>query len=153
MDVYVLWLVNTIARFGYPGIVILMFLESTFVPVPSEIVIPPAGYLAAKDEMNLALVIVCGIVGSILGALFNYVLAVALGRPIISKYGKYVLFPPERFERVNSFFVEHGEISTFTGRLIPGLRHFISFPAGLARMNILRFVGYTAFGSAVWVTI
>lgn len=153
MEDFMVWLVQTIGRLGYTGVVVLMFLESTFVPVPSEIVIPPAGYLAAKGEMNLGMVIVCGVIGSVLGALFNYVLAVTLGRPIILKYGKYVLFGPERFERVNSFFVTHGEISTFTGRLVPGLRHFISFPAGLARMKMTRFLGYTAFGSAVWVAI
>lgn len=153
MEEFVLWLVNTIGRLGYPGILALMFLESTFFPVPSEVVIPPAGYLAARGEMSLWLVIVCGVTGSILGALFNYYLAVWLGRPLILRYGRYVLLPPERFERVNAFFVTHGEISTFTGRLVPGIRHFISFPAGLARMSLARFIGYTAFGSAVWVTI
>ncbi|MCU0576882.1 MAG: DedA family protein, partial [Desulfobacterota bacterium] len=131
MEEIILWLVDKISQFGYTGILILMFLESTFFPVPSEVVIPPAGYLVAKGEMNLALVIICGVAGSILGALFNYILAIYLGRPLLMKYGKYILFPPERFDRVNAFFINHGEISTFTGRLIPGLRHFISFPAGL----------------------
>ncbi|HWR67567.1 MAG TPA: DedA family protein [Desulfomonilia bacterium] len=153
MEEIILWLVDKISQFGYTGILILMFLESTFFPVPSEVVIPPAGYLVAKGEMNLALVIICGVAGSILGALFNYILAIYLGRPLLMKYGKYILFPPERFDRVNAFFINHGEISTFTGRLIPGLRHFISFPAGLAHMNIMRFCLYTALGSAIWVTI
>ncbi|HOJ13477.1 MAG TPA: DedA family protein [Deltaproteobacteria bacterium] len=153
MEDFVYWLVETIGRLGYPGVLVLMFLESTFFPVPSEIVIPPAGYLAARGEMNLVLVIMCGVAGSILGALFNYWLAVLLGRPLILRYGKYFLLPPKRFERVNAFFTAHGEISTFTGRLVPGLRHFISFPAGLARMKMTTFLGYTALGSAVWVTI
>lgn len=153
MEEIILWLVDKISQFGYTGILILMFLESTFFPVPSEVVIPPAGYLVAKGEMNLALVITCGVAGSILGALFNYILAIYLGRPLLVRYGKYILFPPERFDRVNAFFINHGEISTFTGRLIPGLRHFISFPAGLAHMNIMRFCLYTALGSAIWVTI
>lgn len=153
MEEIILWLVDKIGQLGYAGILCLMFLESTFVPIPSEVVIPPAGYLVAKGDMNMVMVIVCGITGSILGALFNYVLAVWLGRPILLKYGRYILFPPERFERVNSFFLSHGEISTFTGRLIPGLRHFISFPAGLAHMKLARFCLYTALGSALWVTI
>jgi membrane protein DedA with SNARE-associated domain len=153
MEEIILWLVDKISQFGYTGILILMFLESTFFPVPSEVVIPPAGYLVAKGEMNLALVIACGVAGSILGALFNYILAIYLGRPLLMRYGKYILFPPERFDRVNAFFINHGEISTFTGRLVPGLRHFISFPAGLAHMNIMRFCLYTALGSAIWVTI
>lgn len=153
MEEIILWLVEKIGQLGYPGILVLMFLESTFCPIPSEVVIPPAGYLVARGDMNMSLVILCGVVGSILGALFNYVLAKWLGRPILMKYGKYILFPPERFERVNSFFITHGEISTFTGRLIPGLRHFISFPAGLAHMSLIRFCWYTALGSALWVTI
>ena len=153
MEDITLWLVEKIGQLGYTGILVLMFLESTFFPVPSEVVIPPAGYLVAKGEMNMAAVIACGVVGSVLGALFNYLLAVWLGRPLLMKYGKYILFPPKRLERVNSFFINHGEISTFTGRLIPGLRHFISFPAGLAHMNLMRFCLYTALGAAVWVTI
>jgi membrane protein DedA with SNARE-associated domain len=153
MEEIIHWLVETIGHLGYTGILVLMFLESTFFPVPSEVVIPPAGYLVTKGEMNMWVVILCGIVGSVLGALFNYFLAVFLGRPLIVKYGKYILLPPERVEKTNAFFLSHGEISTFTGRLIPGVRHFISFPAGLAHMNIARFCFYTAFGSALWVSI
>jgi len=153
MEEIIYWLVDTIGRLGYVGILILMFLESTFFPVPSEVVIPPAGFLVARGDMNMGIVILCGIIGSILGALFNYVLAVFLGRPLIIKYGRYILLPPERFEKINTFFLTHGEISTFTGRLIPGVRHFISFPAGLAHMNIGRFCFYTATGSALWVSI
>jgi membrane protein DedA with SNARE-associated domain len=153
MEEIILWLVEKIGQLGYPGIVVLMFLESTFVPIPSEVVIPPAGYLVSRGDMDMLAVILCGVVGSILGALFNYVLALWLGRPLLMRYGKYMLLPPHRFEKVNAFFITHGEISTFTGRLIPGLRHFISFPAGLARMKLWHFIGYTALGSAIWVTI
>jgi membrane protein DedA with SNARE-associated domain len=103
--------------------------------------------------MNMGIVILCGVVGSLFGALFNYMLAVVLGRPLLLKYGKYILLPPYRFEKINSFFITHGEISTFTGRLIPGVRHFISFPAGLARMNLLKFCIYTALGAILWVTV
>jgi membrane protein DedA with SNARE-associated domain len=117
------------------------------------VIIPPAGFLVAKGEMNMVIVILCGIAGSLLGALFNYMLAVVLGRPLILKYGKYILLPPHRFEKINSFFITHGEISTFTGRLIPGVRHFISFPAGLAHMNLLKFCTYTALGAILWVSV
>jgi len=98
-------------------------------------------------------VITCSIIGSLLGALFNYSLAVWLGRPLLLKYGRYLLLPPHRFEKMSSTFNTHGEISTFTGRLIPGVRHFISFPAGLARMNLFRFCLYTTFGAGLWVMV
>jgi membrane protein DedA with SNARE-associated domain len=145
--------VGFIGKLGYPGIVILMAMESTFFPIPSELVIPPAGYLASKGEMSGVIVVACGTLGSLLGALFNYVLALYLGRPLILRYGKFILLPPEKFAKVERFFVTHGEISTFTGRFIPVVRHFISFPAGLARMNLTRFCLYTAFGSGIWSAI
>ncbi len=153
MDIIVKWLVDTIGNLGYPGIVALMFLESSFFPFPSEVVIPPAGYLAYAGEMNIWLVIFCGILGSLLGALFNYALALWLGRPLLEKYGRYILLTPERFEKVDVFFNKHGEISTFTGRLITVVRQYISFPAGLARMNIFKFSLYTCLGAGIWVTI
>ncbi len=146
--------VLTIAQqLGYWGIVALMFLESSFFPFPSEIVMIPAGILAAQGRMNMWIAIAMGIAGSWLGALFNYYLALWLGRPFIRKYGKYVFLPPEKFEKVESFFLKHGEISTFTGRLIPVIRQYISFPAGLARMNIVLFLLFTGLGAGLWVSI
>lgn len=153
METFVIWLVDFIGRLGYPGIVILMAMESTFFPIPSELVIPPAGYLVSQGRMNVWLVIGAGTLGSLIGALFNYVLALYLGRPLILKYGKYVLFSREKFQKVDDFFLNHGEISTFTGRFIPVVRHFISFPAGLARMSLLKFCIYTALGSGIWSAI
>ncbi|HOO46572.1 MAG TPA: DedA family protein [Deltaproteobacteria bacterium] len=153
MEYIVAWLVDIIGRLGYIGIIALMFLESSFFPFPSEVVIPPAGYLASRGDMNISLVIVCGIVGSLLGALFNYVLALLLGRPLLMRYGKYLFLPPERFSKVDEFFLDHGEISTFVCRLIPGIRQYISFPAGLARMNLFRFCLYTSLGAGIWVII
>lgn len=153
MDAFVLWLVDFIGKLGYPGLVILMAMESTFFPIPSELVIPPAGYLVSKGEMNGWLVIGSGTLGSLIGALFNYVLALYLGRPLIMKYGRYILLKPEKFCRIETFFSDHGEISTFTGRFIPVVRHFISFPAGLAEMNLARFCLYTAVGSGIWTAI
>ena len=142
------WLVAVIGHMGYPGIVGLMFLESSFFPFPSEVVVPPAGYLAYKGEMNLLLVVAAGIAGSILGALFNYWIAVKWGR-----YGKYFLVSPESLDKAEAFFAKHGTISTFTGRLLPVIRQYISLPAGLARMPLKPFCFYTALGSGIWVVI
>ena len=147
------WLVAVVGHMGYPGIVGLMFLESSFFPFPSEVVVPPAGYLAWKGEMNLILVIISGIVGSILGGLFNYWIAVKWERPIFEKYGKYFFVTHESLDKAEVFFAKHGHISTFTGRLIPVIRQYISLPAGLARMPLGQFCTYTALGSGIWVVI
>ena len=144
---------ETIARFGYPGIIALMFLESSFFPFPSEVVIPPAGYLVSQGEMHLWAVVTCGVLGSLLGALFNYAVAYFLGRPLLVRYGRYLFLPEERFRKVDTFFLNHGEIGTFTGRLLPGIRQYISFPAGLSRMNLIKFSLYTALGAGIWVSI
>ncbi|MDO4561933.1 MAG: DedA family protein [bacterium] len=147
------WLVEVIGHMGYPGIVGLMFLESSFFPFPSEVVVPPAGYLAWKGEMNIFLVILSGIAGSILGGLFNYWIAVRWGRPIFEKYGKYFFVTRESLDKAEVFFARHGHISTFTGRLLPVIRQYISLPAGLARMPLAQFSFYTALGSGIWVVI
>ncbi len=151
--VIVNWLVNTVDQWGYTGIVVLMFLESSFFPFPSEVVVPPAGYLAALGEMSLGLVIAAAIAGSILGALFNYWLAVRWGRPLFEKYGRYFLVSKKSLDRSDRFFAQHGHISTFVGRLLPGIRQYISLPAGLARMNLGLFVIFTAAGAGIWVVI
>jgi len=147
------FLVNQIGEMGYVGIFLLMFLESTFFPFPSEIIMIPAGYLAYQGEMNLYMVIFVGILGSVAGALLNYYLAMHLGRKIILKYGKYFFIKEETLDKLDTFFAKHGEISTFTGRLIPGIRQLISLPAGLARMNIAKFSFYTALGAGIWVVV
>lgn len=147
------WIVDTVSLWGYPGIIILMFLESSFFPFPSEVVVPPAGYLAAQGEMSLSLVILCGIAGSLLGACFNYWVAVQWGRPLFERYGHYLLISRAALERSEQFFARHGHVSTFVGRLLPGIRQYISLPAGLARMNRPLFVIFTALGAGIWVTI
>jgi membrane protein DedA with SNARE-associated domain len=138
---------------GYPGIFMLMAMESSIIPVPSELVMPPAGYLAYQGKMNMAAAILCGTAGSLVGAYVNYFVSHYLGRPLILKYGKYVLIPPDKFERVERFFLRHGEISTFIGRLLPVIRHLISIPAGVAGMNHLKFTIYTLLGAGIWCTI
>ncbi|QSA97196.1 DedA family protein [Methylococcus sp. EFPC2] len=147
------WLVATIGSMGYSGIFLLMAMESSIIPIPSEVVVPPAGYLAQQGQMNMGLVILAGTLGSLVGAYANYFVARHLGRPLVLKYGRYVWITEEHFERVEGFFKRHGEISTFIGRLLPVVRHLISLPAGLAGMNHLRFTAYTLLGSAIWVTV
>lgn len=147
------WIVQTIGSLGYPGIFILMFLESSFFPFPSEVVMVPAGYLAYQGEMNLLAVVACGIFGSLAGALFNYYLAVRLGRPLLIRYGRYFMFSETSMQKMEGFFSRHGHISTFTGRLIPGVRQYISLPAGLARMHLGLFSFYTSLGAGIWVLI
>jgi membrane protein DedA with SNARE-associated domain len=153
MTTFLNWLVEVIGTMGYSGILFLMFIESTFIPLPSELVIPPAGYLIYQKQMNWIGVIASGTAGSLLGALFNYGIAIYLGRPFILRYGKYFGVSENHFRKGEDFFLRHGNISTFIGRLILGVRHYISFPAGLCRMNLMKFCFYTAFGAGIWVCI
>jgi len=146
-------IVSYIGDMGYWGIFLLMFLESTFFPFPSEIIMIPAGYLAYKGEMNVYLVVLTGIAGSVGGALFNYYLAMHFGRAFILRYGKYFFIKEETLDKLEAFFLKHGELSTFNGRLIPGIRQLISLPAGLARMNIAKFSFYSALGAGIWVIV
>jgi membrane protein DedA with SNARE-associated domain len=147
------FLVDKIGEFGYVGIFFLMFLESSFFPFPSEIVMIPAGYLAYQGKMNIYLALIAGVAGSLVGALFNYYLALHFGRSFLLRFGKYMFLKPENLYKLESFFLKHGEISTFNGRLIPGVRQYISFPAGLARMNLFRFSLYTSLGAFLWLVV
>jgi len=149
----VAWLVSTVRKMGYTGITALMFLESSFFPVPSEVVMPPAGYLAWKGEMNLWAVLLAGIAGSILGAIFNYWIAVKFGRPFLLKFGKYFFVSPESIDKADKFFEKHGHISTLVGRLLPVIRQYISLPAGIARMPMKTFILFTAIGAGAWVAV
>jgi len=144
------WLADTVLALGYPGIIILMAIESSVLPLPSELVMPPAGYLAAQGKMNAVAAVLCGTIGSVLGALVNYALAVYVGEPVLRRYGKYVLVSERSLDRTERFFRRHGEISTLLGRLLPVIRHLISIPAGMCRMKLARFVGFTALGAGVW---
>jgi len=146
-------IVQYIGDMGYLGIFLLMFLESTFFPFPSEIIMVPAGYLAYKGEMNLYIIVIVGILGSVGGALLNYYIAMFFGRKFILKYGKYFFIKEQTLEKLDKFFESHGEISTFTGRLIPGIRQLISLPAGLSKMNLFKFSLFTAIGAGIWVIV
>jgi membrane protein DedA with SNARE-associated domain len=147
------WLTETVLALGYPGIVVLMAIESSVLPLPSELVMPPAGYLAAKGQMNGWVAVAAGAIGSVLGALFNYALAIFVGEPVLRRYGKYVLLSERALDKAETYFRRHGEISTFIGRLLPVIRHLISIPAGMSRMRLGRFVGFTALGAGIWCGI
>jgi membrane protein DedA with SNARE-associated domain len=153
LDRLVDWLLQTLLHVGYPGIVALMAMESSILPVPAELVMPPAGYWVAKGEMNPWIVLVCGTTGSVLGALANYWMAHVLGRAFVRRFGRYVLLSERSLERAERYFADHGEISTLVGRLLPVLRHLISIPAGIARMSLSRFVTFTALGAFAWCTV
>src|SRR5881392_1678349 len=153
LESFVTWLLDRFRDLGYPGIVVLMAVESSILPLPSELVMPPAGYLVAKGEMDFAVALACGVVGSILGSLANYGLARWLGRAFFLRLGKYVLITERALDRSERYFAAHGEISTFLGRMLPVVRHLISIPAGIARMHLGRFVVFTGLGALVWCTI
>ncbi|MEP7326657.1 MAG: DedA family protein [Gemmatimonadota bacterium] len=147
------WLIETVSTLGYPGIVVLMAIESSLLPLPSELVMPPAGYLAAQGRMDPFLAVAAGTLGSLLGALVNYYLAVGIGEPMLRRFGKYVLISEKSLTRTEAYFARHGEISTFVGRLLPVIRHLISIPAGLARMNLGKFALFTALGAGIWCAV
>ena len=146
-------LVNLIFDWGYLGIFIMMAIESSFIPFPSEIVLVPAGYLASKGDMSVTYIMMSAICGSIVGAFVNYYLAFTLGRKFLLRYGKYFFISHESLEKMERYFKKHGHISTFTGRLVPGIRQLISIPAGLAKMNLLEFTTFTVLGAGIWALI
>lgn len=145
------WLVHFVHEFGYMGIFIMAFLESTFVPIPSEVTMVPAGYLVQQGKMDFWIVFVMSTLGALGGSLANYFIAYHYGRRFLYNYGKYMFFDHGKMEKLDKYFASHGDISTFTGRLIPGLRHVISFPAGLAHMNLKKFCIYTTVGGGLWM--
>ncbi len=139
----------------YWTIALMMAIESTFLPLPSEIVIPPAAYKAANGDLNVILVVISGTVGAVCGALFNYFFAKLLGNRLLYQFAKtrlarMMMVTPEAIEKSERYFDRHGKISTLIGRLVPGIRHLISLPAGLAGMKLRDFILFTAIGSMFW---
>jgi len=146
------------AKIGYLGVVLLMTVESSFIPFPSEIVIPPAAYLASRGEFNIYLVILSGLIGSLFGALINYFLARTLGRMIVYKLAgtrlaRILLVSERKIKKSEDLFLRYGAVSTFIGRLVPAVRQLISIPAGFCRMPLSRFILFTALGSGLWTVI
>lgn len=143
------------ANMNYFTIALLMAIESTFIPLPSEVVIPFAAFKAAQGDLSLWLVIVSGTIGALSGSLFNYFLAKYLGRPLVYKFADtrfahLLMVTKEKVEHAENYFIRNGKSSTFIGRLVPGIRHLISIPAGLAKMKLRDFVLYTAVGAGIW---
>ena len=145
-------------QLNYLTVMFLMFIESTFIPFPSEVVVPPAAYNAAAGELNIFLVVLFATIGADLGASVNYLLAYYLGRPFIykfanSRWGHLCLLDQQKVERSEKFFYDHGITATLVGRVIPGIRQLISIPAGLAKMNFYKFILYTTIGAGIWNSI
>ena len=150
IEVLSVFIIATISALGYFGIVLLMAIESACIPLPSEIIMPFAGYLVSTGQMNIWIVGVAGAVGCVLGSMVAYWAGMYGGRPLIEKYGRYVLLSRHDLDIADRWFAKYGEVIVFTARLLPAIRTFIAFPAGVARMNIPRFIFYTFAGSLPW---
>jgi len=158
LNSFIDWIMLLVEQLDYWNIALLMTIESSFVPFPSELVIPPAAYLAQQGQLSIILVVIFGVLGSLLGALINYILALTLGRKILynlakTKIARSLLVTETKLKKSEAYFLKHGERSTFFGRLVPVIRQLISIPAGLAKMNIFKFCLYTFLGSSVWIII
>ncbi len=153
VDSIISFLTHFINQIGYLGIFIGMFLESTLVPLPSELIMIPAGIAAFHGTINIYAALLVGILGNVAGAAFTYYLALSVGRNILLTIGKYFFVKPATIAKIEIFFQNHGPISVFIGRLLPGFRHFISIPAGVAKMNLKSFYFYTTIGSTIWTSV
>jgi membrane protein DedA with SNARE-associated domain len=147
------WIMGVISSMGYAGIVLLMAIESACIPLPSEIIMPFAGFLVFKGELVLWIVAVAGALGCVVGSIPAYYLGMYGGRPLVEKYGKYVLISHKDLNMADDWFAKHGDIIIFIARLLPAVRTFIAFPAGVARMNMPKFIAYTFVGSLIWCFI
>lgn len=146
-------MIDLVESLGYIGIFIATVIEGTFVPIPNEVTLIPAGYLIAKGSFDLITTLVVSIVGNLVGSLISYYIALKYGRLLVKLYGKYIFFSEEKLKIVEAFFSRHGPFSVFIGRIMPGIKHFISFPAGLGKMNLVKFIAYTGAGGALWVSV
>ncbi len=144
---------NWVLHGGYWGIIVLMAMESSIFPVPSEVVIPPAAFLAAQGHLSFSGVIIAGTVGSYLGSAITYWIALWVGRPVIRRWGKYFFIPPDKLERAEIWLRRYHAGGVFFARLLPVIRHLISIPAGIVRMNFWVFSLVTIVGSAIWCTV
>jgi membrane protein DedA with SNARE-associated domain len=144
------WIIGVISTLGYGGVVLLMAIESACIPLPSEIIMPFSGYLVFKGEMTLWGVALAGAIGCVVGSIPAYYLGMYGGRPLVEKYGKWVLISHHDLQIADRWFEKHGEIIIFIGRLLPAVRTFIAFPAGIARMHMGKFILYTFTGSLIW---
>jgi membrane protein DedA with SNARE-associated domain len=147
------FIIAVISTLGYGGVILLMAIESANIPLPSEVIMPFAGFLVARGEFNLYFVGLAGGVGCVLGSAFSYWLGAVGGRPLVEKYGKYILVSHHDLNRADTWFQKRGEVTVFIGRLLPVVRTFISFPAGIAKMHFWRFILYSFLGSLPWCLV
>ena len=152
------WLLPLLNNINYWTVLLLMFIEGSVIPAPSELIVPPAAYRAAAGELNIVLVVVVATIGAVLGSTANYFAAYYLGRPVVyrfanSRLGHLCLINQEKIEKAEKYFYDHGVIATLTGRLLPGIRQIISIPAGLSKMKFWKFILYTTVGAGIWNTV
>jgi membrane protein DedA with SNARE-associated domain len=151
------WLITTwfqlIGQWGYAGVFVMMAIESSIVPLPSEVIIPPAAYFAAQGRYDMTLVVLTGAAGSLFGSLVMYGVSLAVGRPFLMRYGRYIFLPPDKIEMGEKFFLRYSTGGIFISRLIPVVRHLCSIPAGLSRMNVPLFSLLTTLGAGLWCAI
>ena len=151
------WVINTIQSTGYFGIVCLMFLENVFPPIPSEVIMPLAGFLVAEEKQNFAGVVIAGMVGSVLGALPLYYAGYLLGeerlKAFVDKHGRWLTISRDDLERAKKWFDQHGKLAVLICRLVPGIRSLISIPAGIAKMNMAAFLFYSSVGAGIWTAL
>jgi membrane protein DedA with SNARE-associated domain len=150
------WITDIISRLGYAGVAVLTLLENVFPPIPSELVIPLAGFVAAGGDLNLAVVILAGSCGSLAGATIWYAIGRSIGerrlRAWVSRHGRWLTLGPRDVDRAQAWFKRHGNAAVFYGRLMPGVRTFVSLPAGFSRMKLLPFLLYSALGTVIWTS-
>jgi membrane protein DedA with SNARE-associated domain len=153
IEAFITWLVHWVHSMGYLGLFIMTLIESTFVPIPAEITVIPAGYLVQQGHMHAGWVLFYCATGMLMGSLINYAIAYYLGRKLIIRYGRYFFMNEEKLAKIDAYFIEHGGKSTLIGRLLPGVKHYISFPAGLGRMRLDLFCLYTTLGGTAWIMV
>lgn len=153
MDAFSHWLVELINTLGYLGIFISTLVESTFVPIPAEVTMIPAGILVAEGRMNYWVALLFSSLGVIAGSAINYWFGYHYGRKLILKYGKYIFIKPRHIEKTEDFFSRYGAVAVFLGRLLPGVRHYIAFVAGIAQMRFRAFIAYTGLGGLIWMWV
>lgn len=146
-------ILDLISTLGYPGIFLLMFVEGIITPIPSELIIPFAGYLAAEGEMNLALVVIVGAAGAALGNSVAYFIGYRLGRPLIQRYGRFIRLDERDLGLAERWFAKYGDAGVLLGHAVPGIRSFISFPAGIGKMRFRNFIVFSTIGALIWTTV
>jgi len=151
MEELFLKILNLVSDLGYLGIFIMTLIEGTLIPIPNEITLIPAGFLVVQGKFTFWILLLVAALGNVLGSMLSYYIALRYGRSLLLRYGKYMFFDENKLKKMEAFFSKHGAFSVFIGRITPGLKHFISFPAGLAKMKLWFFAFYSISGGTIWV--